>query len=139
MEAGSENVDRVRRAFDAFNAGTIDRALEVADDDLEMDWSNSIGPLRGIYRGRAEVAAMWTAFLDAWDRVRRDPDEIYEPAEGLVMVVNRVRMRGRGSGVEVDATGIQLWTFDGGRAKRIKLFQSKQAALEAIAAAGIDE
>jgi hypothetical protein len=51
--------------------------------------------------------------------------------EARVIVVNRVQMRGRGSGVEVDATGVQLWTITDGKAQRVKLYQSKAEALEA--------
>ena len=47
-----ENVEMVRQAIDAINRGDIRRVMEQADDDFEMDWSNSIGPLNGVYRGR---------------------------------------------------------------------------------------
>ena len=52
--------------------------------------------------------------------------------EARVVVVNRVRGRGRGSGVEVDATGAQLWTITGGKVRSVKLYQSKAEALEAV-------
>jgi hypothetical protein len=48
-----------------------------------------------------------------------------------VVLVNHVRMRGRGSGIDVDATGVQLWTIEARKAQRIKLYQSKAEALEA--------
>jgi hypothetical protein len=62
-----ENVEIVRRAFDSINRGDVDAALEAAADDFEMDWSNSIGPLNGVYRGRPEALRLWRSFLDAWD------------------------------------------------------------------------
>jgi hypothetical protein len=40
-------------------------------------------------------------------------------------------MRGRGSGVEVDAVGAQLWTIRNGKVRSVKLYQSKADALEA--------
>ena len=49
-----------------------------------------------------------------------------------MIVVNRVRMRGRGSGVEVEATGAQVWTIRDGKFQRAKLYQSKAEALEAV-------
>jgi ketosteroid isomerase-like protein len=131
-----ENVGVVRRTIDFFNDGDIDRALAEASDDLEMDWSNSIGPLRGVYRGRQEVRKVWEAFLDAWETVQWEPQEIIDVDHSRVIVVNRVQMRGRGSGVDVDATGVQLWTIAAGEAQRIKLYQSKVEALEA---AGLSE
>jgi hypothetical protein len=39
-----ENVDLVRRTVDLFKCREIGQALEAAHEDLEMDWSNSIGP-----------------------------------------------------------------------------------------------
>src|SRR6476469_5224205 len=104
-----ENVEMVRRVNDLFNAAEIEQALDLVDDDLEMDWTNSIGPLKGVYRGREGVVELWKSFLDAWESVRWDPEEV----------------------VEVDAKAAQLWTFRAGRAKRIKLYQSKAEALEA--------
>src|SRR6476469_3399026 len=126
-----ENVEMVRRVNDLFNAAEIEQALDLVDDDLEMDWTNSIGPLKGVYRGREGVLELWKSFREAWESVRWDPEEVIEVDESRLIVVNRVRMRGRGSGVEVNAKGTQLWTLRAGRAKRIKLYQSKAEALEA--------
>jgi ketosteroid isomerase-like protein len=128
-----ENVELVRRAFDAFNRKEFRRALEATEDGFEMDWSNSIGPLKGVYKGREEVLGLWESFLDAWDDVRWEPREIIELDHGHVIVVNYVRMRGGGSGAEVEATGVQLWTIHNGKGRSVKLFQSKAEALEAAA------
>jgi SnoaL-like domain len=110
--------------------------LEAAADDFKMDWSNSIGPLKGVYRGREEVVNFWRSFIDAFESVRWDPEEIIDVDESRVIVVNHVRVRGRGSGVAVEGTGVQLWTISGGEARSMKLFQSKGEALEA---AGLEE
>jgi ketosteroid isomerase-like protein len=131
-----ENVELVRRAVDLINRGDLDAALEEATDDLEVDWSNSIGPLKGIYRGRQEVLKLWRSFLDAWDSLQWDPEEIIDVDESRVIVVNHLRMRGHGSGVDVDAVGAQLWTISDGKARGLKLYQSKAEALEA---AGLSE
>jgi hypothetical protein len=126
-----ENVEVVHRVNDLFNAKEVEQALDLVGDEFEMDWTNSIGPLRGVYRGRRGVLELWKSFLDAWESVRWDPQEIIEVDEARLIVMNHVRMRGRGSGVEVDATAAQLWTFSDGEPRRIKLYQSKAEALEA--------
>jgi ketosteroid isomerase-like protein len=131
-----ENVELVRRAIDFFNRGEIDRALEDTDDDFEMDWSNSIGPLKGVYRGRRQVLELWASFWEAWQEVRWDPEEIIDVDETRVILVNHVRMRGKGSGVEVDATGVQLWTIGDGKGQSVKLYQSKEDALAATGPPG---
>lgn len=126
-----ENVELVRRTTDLFNAREIEQALDGVHDDFVMDWSNSIGPLKGIYRGRQGALKLWSSFLDAWDAVQWTPEEITDVDDTRVVVVNHVRMRGRGSGVDVEATGVQLWTIKAGKVQRMKLFQSKAEALEA--------
>jgi ketosteroid isomerase-like protein len=127
-----ENIDLIRRVIDLFNGKEIDRALDAMDEDVEMDWSNSIGPLRGIYRGRRQVLELWQSFLEAWDEVRWDPQEFVEVDESRVIVVNSVRMRGRRSGVDVEAMGVQLWTIAAGKGRTVRLYQTKDEALEAV-------
>jgi ketosteroid isomerase-like protein len=134
-----ENVEIVRRAFDSINRGDVDAALEAAADDFEMDWSNSIGPLKGVYRGRPEVLRLWRSFLDAWDSLQWDPEEIIDVDEFRVIAVNHVRMSGRGSGADVEAIGVQLWTIREGEALSIKLYQSKDEALEAAGLQGVGD
>jgi ketosteroid isomerase-like protein len=131
-----ENVKIVRRVFDSINRGDVDGALESAAEDFEMDWSNSIGPAKGIYRGKEQVREAWTSFVEAFDELRWDPLEIIEVDESRLIAVNHVRMRGRGSGIEVDAKGAQLWTISEGKGRKLKLYQSKAEALEA---AGLSE
>ena len=131
-----DNVELVRRTIDLFNREEIARALDAVHDDFELDWSNSIGPLKGVYKGRNGALELWESFLDAWDEVRWDPREIIEVDEARVIVVNHVRMRGGGSGVDVDATGVQLWTITDGKARSVKLYQSKSEALTAAQLSG---
>ncbi len=127
-----ENVELVRRTIDALNRREIDQAVEVAHEDFEADWSNSIAPHGGFYRGRERARELFEAFLEAWDEFRWEPQEIIEVDESRIVVANRVRGRGRGSGVEVDATGAQLWTINRGKVRSVKLYQSKADALKAV-------
>jgi ketosteroid isomerase-like protein len=127
-----ENVEIVRATTEAINRGDLDQALEAAHEDFEADWSNSIAPHGGVYQGRERVRELFAAFLEAWEEFRWDLQEIIEVDEARVLAVNRVRGGGRGSGVEVDATGAQLWTITGGEVCSVKLYQSKADALEAV-------
>lgn len=131
-----DNVELVRRTIDLFNRKEIARVLDAVHDDFELDWSNSIGPLKGVYKGREGALELWESFLDAWDEIRWDPQEIIEVDEARVILVNHVRMRGGGSGVDVEATAAQLWTITDGKWRSVKLYQSKAEALAAAQLAG---
>jgi ketosteroid isomerase-like protein len=126
-----ENVELVRAVFDSFNRGDVDGALERVADDSELDWSSSIGPAKGVYRGREGFRELWTSYLEAFE-LRWDPEEIVEVDESRLIVMNHIRGRGRGSGVGVDVVAAQLWTISEAKVRRVKLYQSKAEALEAV-------
>jgi ketosteroid isomerase-like protein len=46
--------------------------------------------------------------------------------------IDRVRGRGRGSGIDMEAHGAMLWTIRAGRIFHVKMFQTKEDALAAV-------
>ena len=128
----SQNADLIRAGFAAISSGDYEAALGWLTDDIVMDWSRSIGPAKGVYRGREEIRKLWESFQEAFESVTWTPEEIVEIDDDRLIVVNHVHMRGRGSGVEVDAVGVQLWTVRDGKGATLTLFQSKQDALDAV-------
>jgi ketosteroid isomerase-like protein len=128
-----ENVKLLRRTVEAINRGDIDGALENAADDFEVDWSNAIGPGRkGIYHGKDQARAFWMSFAEAFDELRWDFEEIVQVDQSRIIAVNHVRGRGLGSGAAVDSVSALLYTISDGKARSVKLFQSKAEALEAV-------
>jgi ketosteroid isomerase-like protein len=126
-----ENVEMVHRVYDALNRGDLDRAFEHAAGDYTVDWSNSIGPARGVYRGQEEVREFWATFVEAFSEIAWRPEEVVEIDESTLVIVSHFSGRGRGSGVEIDAVGAQLWRIRDGKMRSVTMFQSKAEALEA--------
>lgn len=124
-----EKIAIVLRIVDSLNAREIGNALRDVADDFELDCSNSIGPLKGIYRGRDSAGGVWTSLLDAWISVHWDPVEIVEIDESRVIVVSRSQIRGRG--IYADEIEAQLWTVKAEKAERLKLYRSRSEALDA--------
>ena len=131
-----ENVEMVRRAFGAWNEGDPAGALEMAADDLVVDFSNSIGPAKGVYRGKEEALELYTYLFEDFDDVRWDAKEIIDVDDSTVVVVNHIRSRGRGSGVNVDVVSAGVNKFSDGKLTSMTLYQSKEEALEAV---GLEE
>jgi SpoVK/Ycf46/Vps4 family AAA+-type ATPase len=98
-------------------------------DDFEVDLSNSIAPLRGVYRGRQAAYELWTSLLTAWTTVHFDSAEAINVGDSRVILINRVQLRRPGA--FDDDIYPQLWTLSGDRAKRVKLYRSNAEALEA--------
>lgn len=128
----SENVEVVRRAVAELNRADLDAATEAFSEDFELDFTNSRGPMSGVYRGLSETREFMSSFFEPWAEVEFDlRAEIMELEDGRVLTVNRVRARGGESGVEVAATGASIWTIRDGEVAAMKLYQSKAEALEA--------
>lgn len=127
------NVEIVRRGVAAFNRRDLDALFSITADDAVFDWSRSIGPQRGVLRGTSEARVWLERFLDAWDEFTWNPEEIVPLGPGHVLLVNHVRGRGKGSGVEVNARGAQVWRIAGGRLVEARVYQDRAAALSTFA------
>ena len=131
-----DNVALVQRFEDSWTRRDLDAALECVHTDFEFDWSESIGPFVGTYRGHDGLARFWTDLLEAWEHFSPTTVEVIEcGADGLI-TLDVVRARGKGSGIDMEARGAMLWTMQGGKIVRVKMFQTKQEAFEA---AGLSE
>jgi ketosteroid isomerase-like protein len=131
---GGQNAETVEAFYEALNRGDVDEALEMLDPEVVGDFSRSINPdVKGVYRGREEIRGFYEGFMDAWQEFEWVAEEHAELGDH-VLRIGGIRARGRGSGVEVAATGAQVWTFRDGRPVAMALFQSKADALEHIEA-----
>ena len=57
-----ENVEVVRRHFEAWNRHDMATLSTLWRADAEIDWSRARGPLKGVYRGRGERETFWNEF-----------------------------------------------------------------------------
>lgn len=115
------------------------QALEPhVDPGLVLDWSGSLSPYRGVYRGLDESRRFFAEMLETFSRTTWE-------ASGLTPLGNRLALEGRfvtrggSSGVETTAVGGEVWTFDAGRVTAVKIFQSRAEALHAMRLARLAE
>lgn len=126
-----ENVETVRRAYEALNARDVETALALFTDDFVNDWSRSVGPYAGVYAGPAEARGFFATFLEAVDELRFEIEDAHEIGEHVLVLV-QAHVRGRGSGAEVVARGAHLWTLRDGKVCRFVLFQGEAEARAAV-------
>src|SRR5687768_11323585 len=126
----ADNLEIVRRGFDAYNRRDIDGVLETWAPTAVVDWSNSRGPERGVYRGHDEIRAFWQEFFAAFEEVRFEILDLREVDDDLVIVENVAHMRGR-DGIEVQARSTFLLALRDGATISFELHQTTQDALEA--------
>ena len=126
-----ENVEIVRRGFDAYNRGDLDGLLENWAPDAVVDWSRSRGFDAGVFRGHDAIRAHWQRLLESFDEVRIElVDPIEEVEDGLLVVENLGYLRGR-DGIEVQTRSALLITIRDDQTASFTLYQTKQEALEA--------
>jgi ketosteroid isomerase-like protein len=130
-----ENVELVKRFEDGWAAGDLDAALECVHTEMVFDWSDSIGPFAGIYRGQDGMVRFWKELREAFEQFRPEALEFIEIGSERVITLDVVRGRGKGSGVEIEAQGAMLWSFRDGKIAHAKMFQTKEEALQAASLA----
>jgi ketosteroid isomerase-like protein len=128
-----ENVEIAREVFQrAFVRWDLDGALQLVDSACVMDWSTSLAPYKGIYRGHAEIRDTWQQWKDVWDEWTPEVTEAIEVDTETVVLVTLIHALGKGSGVPVRAGGASVWTMRDSKVTCVKLFQTKAEALEAV-------
>ena len=124
------DVDTLRNAYEALNHGDIESALAALDEHAE--WSeHSDLPEAGTYRGRDAIRAFLQSFLESWQDFHQETEEV-TAGEGCVLVMLRSRVRGKGSGVAVEARYAHLWTMRDGSGVRVDAYLDREEALRAM-------
>ena len=126
----AETIEIVRRGLDAYNRRDFDAIRALNTEDVELDWSASRGPEAGVYRGIDDVIGFYRNFLAAWQLVEIEPNDFIESG-GSVVVPNTTHLRGR-DGIETAARSALVFDLRDGRIARIRLYQEKREALEAV-------
>jgi ketosteroid isomerase-like protein len=124
-----ENVEILRRVYDAASRGDWDAGLRDAHPDCEATFE--AGPQAGTHRGREEIVAVVsdvTAGFDAWIL---EPLEFFESEEQVVVIVrNRLRPKG-GTGGEFEYRNGHIWTIRDGTIMSLVGYPNPEEALEA--------
>ena len=128
-----ENVETVRRIYDAFAEGDFARALEEGEPDFE--WIPPEQDIQGPVQGKESLRRFLEDQNEAFEDFRVEAEELKVRGDQVLAFI-RVSGRGRGSGVEFDIRAANLWTFRGGRLIRGQVFPDRR---EALRAAGLSE
>ena len=126
-----ENVELVRRAYEAFNRGDIDGALAVLAPDFEYTPSGAIPGVTATYRGPEGFKRFVGWLLDQFDDVQFEINDVVGHDDDQLVFRHTNRGRGKRSGVETSWDVWQVWTLRDGQAVRGEGFTSREKALEA--------
>ena len=130
-----ENVEIVRRAFEAYNRGDLDAAVADFAPDFEYIASGAVPGTRGVYRGPEGYKRFVGWVRDEFDDARVEVDAITDAGDQVLVSVT-TRGRGRQSGVEASWSVWQVWTLRDGKIVHGLGFTSRDEALEAAGLSG---
>jgi uncharacterized protein len=121
------NVETRRRGYDALNGGDLSVVLALLDPDIE--WHEPApSPDAGTHRGRDSFERAVRSWLESFDSLRVEPEQVVERDDDLVAVVRQTGT-GRASGLRVEARLAHVWTVANGRAVRWEAIPDAEAAL----------
>jgi ketosteroid isomerase-like protein len=131
----AENVDVVRRLYEAVARGDAPTVLSLYDPEVEWDASRSpLGRVTGasVFRGHEGLRRAFREWYEGWEHVEDEVEKLLDAGEQVIAVVT-LRGRGRSSGVEVEwKSYAAAWTIREGKVVRVVWFPSREEALEAV-------
>jgi ketosteroid isomerase-like protein len=128
-----ENVEVVRRGFDAFNRGGREAQASAAMLAPDVVWEVAVGisDFDGVYRGREAVRRFWRTFMAEFEDLHIEVEELVDCGERVFSTARAVG-RGRHSGaVGVGLMVFAVFTVRDGLIVRYQLYADRDKALEA--------
>jgi ketosteroid isomerase-like protein len=96
-----ENVEVVRKAFEAWNRGDRPGAEAYVDPDWEWRTAQKFPGVDAVYRGKEGFRRFWSSFREPWESIRIDLERLEDLGDGRVLALMTFYGKGRGSGVDV--------------------------------------
>ncbi len=133
-----ENVEVVRRLFDAIGRADSETVLALYDSDCEWDTTRTPLPRLiggGTFKGHDALRSFFRERADAYQIIEDRLEELIDAGEDVISVVT-VQGTGRTTGIEVETRMAGVWTIRDSKIVRVIWFPTRDEALEA---AGLEE
>jgi ketosteroid isomerase-like protein len=122
-------VEIMRRQTEAVNRGDVDAVLLNVDPEIEFIPRRAA--VQGAYHGHKGIRDFFADTFQNFDLFEVSNEEIQDLGDRVVSI-GRVRIRGKGSGVEVTVPTAIVLTFRDGKIVRFEDFGERSRALEAV-------
>jgi ketosteroid isomerase-like protein len=124
-----ENVEVIRRGWDAYTRGDLEALLEVFAPEV-VTVMDPAGLERATYQGREGVLQSLSDFLESFDALVQTPLDYIDAGDRVISHV-RQEARGSSSGVPVSADVWMVFTLRDRKVVRYEFFADEQVAREA--------
>ena len=128
----SENVDAVKRSYEAFGRGDIEGLLAGWQDDIQWEGPNTERlPGAGTHRGKDAAAGVLGQISENWDDFRVTPDEFYE-GDNTVVVLGHQEGRAKPTGTEVKLPFVHIFRLQDGKIARFQALSDTAVMADAL-------
>jgi ketosteroid isomerase-like protein len=124
-----ENVERVKRAFDAFARGDLETAFEFIDPTFEVH-DRVIPEASPSKQGPDALIANVGMVTDAFGDVLWEPREVVDRGDRVLVRVH-MSARGHHTSLPVEEDVGHIYTLNNGKAVRLDIFRTWREALDA--------
>ena len=130
-----QNLEIFRAGFEWFRlTGTFQ--ADLAKDDFIWDMSHYDGwPEQQVYEGAQGVEQFFAEWRSAWDGWEVEVEELREAGDKVVAIAHQ-RGRSKISGMLLEGSMAQVWTFRDGKEARMDMYSDPREALESV---GLEE
>jgi ketosteroid isomerase-like protein len=128
-----ERVDTVRGIYDAWRTGDFQPGADLYDPLAVLVQGEGF-PHTGPHWGVEGIRAYMHEFLEAWDHITIDADELIDAGDSVVASIVQ-HGEGRESGAATEFRYFHVWTFRGDRVIRLETVRERA---EALAIVGLD-
>jgi ketosteroid isomerase-like protein len=125
-----ENVEAIRGIYERWGEGDFRGGVNLFDS-LVLYVVGPEFPNVGVHLGTDAVAEFMRGFLEPWERITIEAEEIVEAGDSVVVAVWQ-RGVGAGSGAAAELRYFHVWSFRGGRVIRFENIRTRREALEAV-------
>jgi ketosteroid isomerase-like protein len=131
-----ENVELIRRLYDAVAARDSETVLAIYHPEVVWDHSNNseLAHLTGstVYHGHDGLREWSRQYYEAWDDVTAELEDVIDVGDDRVVAVLNYQGRGRVSGAEVQITRMAgIFTIRDGQVTRAEWYRNEPDALRA--------
>ena len=133
-----ENVEVVRRLYEAVARRDTEAALSLYHPEIEFDgsrhrWSELLGGKYERFRGTEALRSWAREYYSAWEDLDDHLDEVIDAGGDQVVSIVTTRGRGRASGIDVELAGSAgVWTVRDGLIVKVVWYSTAEDALGAV-------
>jgi ketosteroid isomerase-like protein len=131
----SENIEVVRRIYEADASEDRVAALELIDPEVEVEYRGQLIDKDTTYHGYTGLLRLRESIYENFEDFRIEVEDYIDHGEDVVVALHQ-RAIGKTSGVPVDIHIGQVWTVRDGKAVRWRIYRSKDEALAAVGLTG---